>query len=46
VIITDSRGDPQYVSGYTLNSGKGRRKAAIMYNQFPTRRLTATVRKN
>jgi hypothetical protein len=34
VIINDRTGNPQVVSGYSLNTGKGRR-AAIMYSQYP-----------
>jgi hypothetical protein len=44
VIIHDSQGNPIVVSGYRITSGAGRRKAAILYNQYPTRRSAAHVR--
>jgi hypothetical protein len=45
VVIVDSKGNPKIVSGYRLNTGKGRRRAAIFYNQFPDKRLAAVTRK-
>jgi hypothetical protein len=45
VIITDANGNPVVVSGYRIKSGASRRKAAILYNQYPNRRAAATVRK-
>jgi hypothetical protein len=45
IIVVDSRGNPRIVSGYSINSGKGRRKAAAMYNQFPSRKIAGDVRK-
>jgi hypothetical protein len=38
VVIFNSRGEPQVVSGYSLNSGKGRRKVAVLYTQYPTKK--------
>jgi hypothetical protein len=45
VLVLDSRGNPKIVSGYALNSGKGRRNASIFYNQYPDKRQAAAVRK-
>jgi hypothetical protein len=45
IIMLDAAGNPRIVSGYMLNDGSGRRKAAILYNQFPDRRAAAAARK-
>jgi hypothetical protein len=45
IIVDDVVGNPQIVSGYSLNSGKGRRRTAVMYNRYPNRRYAAHARK-
>jgi hypothetical protein len=44
VIIHDAAGNPVVISGYRIRSGAGRRKAAVLYNQFPTKRAAAHAR--
>jgi hypothetical protein len=44
VILYDSNGTPQIVCWYSLNSGKGRTHAAVLYNQYPNRREAANVK--
>jgi hypothetical protein len=45
IIMVDAEGIPQIVSGYRLNDGRSRRKAAVFYNQYPDKRVGAAVRK-
>jgi hypothetical protein len=45
VIIYDRAGNPQIVSGYSLNSGNGGRRAAVMYSQYPNRRYASFLGK-
>jgi hypothetical protein len=46
VIVADSQGNPLYVSGYHLSDGTGRRKAAVLYNFYPTRNQARAVKKD
>jgi hypothetical protein len=44
VIIHDAGGNPIVVSGYRIKSGAARRKAAVLYNQYPSKRAAAIAR--
>jgi hypothetical protein len=45
VVIFDENGNPRIVSGYGFNDGESRRRAAVLYSQYPDKRRAAAVRR-